>query len=363
MPSPDSEYAAPVIFLSVALLLGGCVGTTTHQAPVSPVAVAEEEERQRELVLSELHGAQQRLDDHAFPLLRAAVPLCGDKISPRYGVTYGSIAEFSGDWIPAARTALGLGDTVQVRRVTDGSPAHGAGLRPGDRIVSMENQDVATGSSGSAQIERIFSNARLDSMTMVVRNAEGVREVTVIPEPVCSFGVRVIVEGDINAYADGENVIFPWAMMRFANDDELRVILAHEIAHNAMGHIDAMKSNALRAGLLGAFLDVALATQGVNTGGENTANFMGMGAMSFSQDFEREADYVGMYILARAGLPLESAPNLWRHFAQINPAAISYASSHPTTAERFVRLNMALDEINEKREKGAELLPEVKEPS
>jgi hypothetical protein len=59
---------------------------------------------------------------------------------------------------------------------------------------------------------------------------------------------------------------------------------------------------------------------------------------------------------------LETIPNFWRQFAQINPAAISYASTHPTTAERFVRLRAAAAEIERKRAEGVELLPEMKKP-
>ena len=89
---------------------------------------------------------------------------------------------------------------------------------------------------------------------------------------------------------------------------------------------------------------------------------MAMGAEAHSQDFEREADYVGMYILARANLPLATGPNVWRHMAQIDPASIGYASSHPTTAERFVRLGEAINEIERKRRMNLELLPEMKDP-
>lgn len=45
-----------------------------------------------------------------------------------------------------------------------------------------------------------------------------------------------IVEAGINAYRDGENVIIPWAMMRPANDDELWVIVAHEIPRTPWAH-------------------------------------------------------------------------------------------------------------------------------
>ncbi len=177
---------------------------------------------------------------------------------------------------------------------------------------------------------------------------------------ICNLGSSVTIEGDINAYADGRNIFFPWAMMRFANDDELRAVVSHEIAHNAMGHIEARKKNALVAGLFGAIADVALAAQGYNSQRQNTRTFMQAGAAAFSQDFEREADYVGMYIMARAGVPLVGGPNLWRQFAQINPSAIGYASTHPTTAERFVRLRSAIQEIETKRQAGRELMPDMK---
>jgi len=54
-----------------------------------------------------------------------------------------------------------------------------------------------------------------------------------------------------------------------------------------------------------------------------------------AEDFEREADYVGLYIMALDGWPIDSAPDLWRRMAAQSPGSIKFASSHPTTAERF----------------------------
>lgn len=88
---------------------------------------------------------------------------------------------------------------------------------------------------------------------------------------------------------------------------------------------------------------------------------MNAAAQAFSQDFEREADYVGMYILARAGKDLETVPHFWREFAQVNPSAISYASTHPTTAERFERLQQIAEEIRQKETAGEPLLPNMKD--
>jgi membrane-associated protease RseP (regulator of RpoE activity) len=350
-----------VLLLAVmAAVSGACATTTTQLGSVAPDAIRAEEVAQRELVLAELAKAQQRLDNIAYPLLAAATPMCSGKTGRRLGVRFRSIHDLTGPWAAAGRTALQLSDTVSVVAVTEGSPAAHAGLQRADRVLAIGGTSIPAGRGAAAEVGRALAAVGNEPVVLSVRRGDRVHEIAVRADTICNLGAIVIVEGDINAYADGENVIFPWAMMRFANDDELRAVVAHEIAHNAMGHIEARRQNAALGALFGAIADIALATQGYNSGGQNTANFMRAGAVAFSQDFEREADYVGMYIMARAGVPLNGGPNLWRQFAQINPSAIGYATTHPTTAERFVRLRAAIEEIEAKRDAGRELLPEMK---
>ena len=351
---------AGVRIMWIAVLLSGCVSTTTQLAPVAPEAVAAEEIAQRELVVQELSKAQQRLDDLSFPLLVSATPLCGQETSHRLGISFSTVREYKDDWAVAAASALGLSDTLALTSVPVGSPAADAGLQPGDHLIAVNGVPVPIGKDAVASTAAVLKDNGASSVRVTIRRGSEVFETIVEPVTACAFTTVVVVEGDINAFADGTRVIVPWAMMRFAKDDELVGVIGHEIAHNAMGHIAARQKNALWGGLFGALVDVAAATQGVNTRGQNTANFMAVAAQAFSQDFEREADYVGMYILARAGRDLTTVPNLWRQFAQINPDAISYASTHPTTAERFVRLQMTIVEINRKKEAGQDLLPEMK---
>ena len=233
------------------------------------------------------------------------------------------------------------------------------GLAPGDRILRANDRPIPDGPTAIEVFSDVVSSIGAQPLPLEVERGGSISQVVLTPVTVCDYDLVVTAEGDINAYADGERVIVPWAMMRFANDDELTNIVGHEIAHNAMGHIEARKKNMLLGGLFGAVLDVAMASQGVDTEAQNTSNFMELAARSFSQDFEREADYVGAYIVARAGYPLAGVPRIWRKFASINPAAISYASSHPTTAERFVRLTAIIEEIDAKIASGEPLLPEL----
>lgn len=191
------------------------------------------------------------------------------------------------------------------------------------------------------------------------------RKVTELVAPsvgVCPFRILVPHKDELNAFADGSKIYVATAMLRFVSDDELSVVLAHEIAHNAMHHRDAKTQNMVVGALLGAVADVAMAKKtGYNNGRMSRAGAE-IGAQAFSQDFEREADYVGMYILAWAGRPLGSAATFWRRMAVENPTDILFGTTHPTTAERFVRLEQWAREVNVKLASGDAFGPEMKDP-
>ena len=167
--------------------------------------------------------------------------------------------------------------------------------------------------------------------------------------------VHLVSRDEVNAYADGHNVFITKGMVRFVEDDtELSLVIAHEIAHNCMMHIEAKTKNTL----WGTLFDIAAAAYGVDTGGA----FGQMAGGTFSQEFEAEADYVGLYVMARAGGDIENAPYFWRRMAAEHPGSIrqSHSASHPATPERFAALDVAVTEIQTKQKAGAVLLPEVK---
>ena len=156
------------------------------------------------------------------------------------------------------------------------------------------------------------------------------------------------------------SVAITTGMLRFvASDDELALVLGHEIAHNTLKHRNAMVQNGVAGSLLGigggllaggpvgAVIGVGLAIQGAT-----------FGAGANSQEFESEADYIGAYFAARAGYNVENAADLLRRFAVLDPGAIDLrGTSHPSTALRFLALEQTGAEIRDKRAAGAPLLP------
>jgi predicted Zn-dependent protease len=110
----------------------------------------------------------------------------------------------------------------------------------------------------------------------------------------------------------------------------------------------------------GAVLDVLFAAGGVNTQGTFTDTGGDVGAAMFSRQFEAEADYVGLYFVERAGYSIGGVEEFWRRMAVDHPRGIRFAYTHPTTAERFLGLAAARDEILAKRAAGQPLTPNLR---
>ena len=192
---------------------------------------------------------------------------------------------------------------------------------------------------------------------------EGVRSVFEVDAvQVCDMPIIIKEDSIINAFADGSQIIVTKGMMRFIEDDELALVIGHEMAHNTLGHVTRSMTNQVIGGLAGLLLDVAAASAGINTQGAGVQAGMQAGQTVYSKDFELEADYLGVYYAARAGYDVTNAANMWRKMAQesqgqTNEAAI-YSSTHPGSAERFVKIEAAIQEVQDKLDRKESLMPE-----
>jgi predicted Zn-dependent protease len=155
----------------------------------------------------------------------------------------------------------------------------------------------------------------------------------------------------INAYASGSELVATTGLLRFLPDDaELAVIVGHEIAHNIQNHSGTGIGDPRIASLFDFFNSVWSAAP---KDGERLR-------APISQVYEAEADYVGLYLIARAGFPTSAAQNVYRRFAVSTPSTIAprLDSSHPASSARVVLLGEAAREIEAKRAAGLPLIPE-----
>lgn len=340
---------ALIVALSIAA--AGCA-PTTQRPTVDTAASAAEAKLQRAMAFESAQAQRHRLNDVGHRILVAGTDLCGDKIKPTFGLTFTTAIMFQGDTQAAARDA-GFSDMIDVTGIVTGGPAALAGLRAGDRLVSAGGSaDFAPGKPGMEAIDTAFKGAKVGEplSIVVLRNGERV-PLAVTPIASCNYPTVIATNPQLNAFADGEKIVIYSGMMKFAQtDEELALVVGHELGHNLRDHIGSKRTNAVIGAVLDGILGALLRT---NTGGimSNAA------ANAYSTDFEAEADYVGLYLAARAGYQIDDAPKFWRRMAVENPNAISHASTHPATSERFVALQAAIKEIDGKRAAGQPLVP------
>jgi predicted Zn-dependent protease len=178
----------------------------------------------------------------------------------------------------------------------------------------------------------------------------------------CYFEINLKNDGTRpDAYADGKGVYFNMAMLMMTqNEDQLAFVLSHEYGHNILRHVASKQQNAMMGTLLGLGLDLALKSKGYGAGQSFQQVGSNIAGNAYSVDFEKEADYIGLYIMDRAGFNIVNAPDLWRRMTVNNPKTLYVRSTHPTNPERFVGMQTTINEIMAKKQSGQPLFPNVR---
>ena len=301
--------------------LGACAGLDTRLPEIDLPQLSAERDYQQTQAFAEMDALQSRLMRVADRIRVANADLC-PKVRDGIGIKTHTVGNYPKSLRAAAARELGASDTPRILTVTEGSPADAAGLQQGEEILVGGR---AVGHKSDAFAEAL----RTGSLT--VRTPEGqVREVAVETRPECAYDVRLRMGSDINAFATGKSITMTSGMMKFVeSDEELAFIVGHELAHNTMGHVRKIVGNYI----------------------------LSLGATRYARPFESEADYVGLYYLARAGYDLDGVEDVWRRLALVSPRSTGRAKTHPTSSERFLRIGAARAEIEAKQAAGEALLP------
>jgi membrane-associated protease RseP (regulator of RpoE activity) len=335
-----------------ALVLAGCAAPTTQRVAVTNRQTADEARKQMEFYAQEYVGELKRARKVHWQLATNAVDLCPRK-APNLGVQFQTKPK--GDLGVTMERLYGASEEPSVLFMIDGGPAQLAGLQARDRLVSIYGIPAK---ESKAIAEKLRASSMDTPVPVLVRRGSQTLAFAIKGVPACDYPLGLSEEQVVNAYADGDRIMITRGMMSFARtDEELALVIGHEMAHDAMKHLEAKRQNA--AG--GLVADIALAI--LTRGAYRQSSISNAAGQAYSQEFEAEADYVGLYMLARTGYSITDAPNFWRRMAASNPASIkgSHSASHPSTAYRMVALDAAVKEIEAKRATGVALLPEKKD--
>lgn len=132
--------------------------------------------------------------------------------------------------------------------------------------------------------------------------------------------VYVVENPEWNAMAMANYSIYTFSgLMKDLDDDELAIVLGHEIAHATHEHSRRQAKKSMIGGLAGtaASIGASFIESDLARGVTEQAAAVGVGTFGnyYSRDYEDQADRVGLRYVYEAGYDYRKAPALWRKFA------------------------------------------------
>ncbi|MBU4040510.1 MAG: hypothetical protein KKG27_12195 [Alphaproteobacteria bacterium] len=329
--------SAPAALIFAATLMSAC-------GSGGPVAVADAgfdaPAEQRLIALTDL---DQRVARVGWRLSAANAALC-PAVRNSAGWLLHAASQYSPELRPHAVARFGLdGDLPGLLAVPEGSAAARAGLRRGDLLLGVNGEALARGPGRrAAAYEGVEANIRRLDLALAAgpvriafRRDGNDLSATVNPERACGYEVQLDPSDELNARANGERLFITTAMAGFAaSDDDLALVLGHELAHHVLGHRDWHEAEAR-----GRQTQTVPALAGSPGGAE------------------RQADRVGLYLAARAGYDTAIAPAFWRRFGAYNWRVRYPQWGHPSAEARARALEAVQAEISALQASGRPLLP------
>jgi len=155
------------------------------------------------------------------------------------------------------------------------------------------------------------------------------------PRPLDQVKVAIMDDPHINAASAGGGEFYvTTGLLQKADDLRLAGVLAHELAHDDLGHV--AKAQALGAGLN---IGMVILDQIVPGSGALTPIAGGLIARAYSRNEEYAADRHGVDILKRAGYPAATMLNTLMWLGQTEGTdSGGFFATHPATADRIEAL-------------------------
>lgn len=158
------------------------------------------------------------------------------------------------------------------------------------------------------------------------------------PRPLDKVKVGIMDDSHINAASAGGGEFYvTTGLLQKANDLRLAGVLAHELAHDDLGHV--AKAQALGVGLN---IGMVLLDQIVPGSGALTPIAGGLIARAYSRSEEYAADLHGVNILKRAGYPAQTMLDTLTWLGQTEGMnGGGFFATHPATTDRIEALRKA----------------------
>ncbi|MET3118791.1 putative Zn-dependent protease [Undibacterium sp. GrIS 1.8] len=169
--------------------------------------------------------------------------------------------------------------------------------------------------------------------------------------PQWKWEVNLIGSKQINAYCmPGGKIAFYTGILDTLKltDDEVAIVMGHEIAHALREHGAERAGKAAAANFGIKLAEIVAGAKGYdpNVAGSVAGGLANVGMLKFSRDDETEADVVGLDIAARVGYDPRAGIALWKKMAMVNKGAPpQWLSTHPAGQNRIAEIQRHLPEV------------------
>lgn len=274
--------------------------------------------------LAALMAEDARLQSIGWRLARANAPFCAET-TPGIGLLVLDAGSFGDP--PAIRQALGLSGDFAIDAVATGSPADRAGLRAGTELVAIGQLRLDTlpkvaprDYRRAAEIQDRIDRDLASDGSVALTLRDGSRQektATVAGEPACRSRFELSDDGK-RAMAEGARVIVGRdALARNPDEAEAATLVAHELAHNILGHPAQLAA-------------------------------AGRGAAAVAAT-EREADRLAVWLIANAGYDPEAGVRFAGSYLRRIDAGLFRVPTHDGWRERRALYRQEADAVREAR--------------
>lgn len=267
--------------------------------------------------LEQLRRGDVRLAAIGHRLVTANAALCDERV-PAVGLVIHALDQYSADEQRDARSIFGFDTAIGVEGIVPGSSAARAGVRADDSIVRVNDRPVPDADGTGHVRTRDAFLALLDTqpatspLRLTLRHAGRDRSVAVPASPGCRSYFELRPGPTLDASADGGQVQISGAFLDRFTDDQVAVVVAHELAHNILRHRRRLDAAGVSRGVFREF-------------GRNGRLF---------RITEDEADRLSVHLLRNAGWDPMLAVHFWQGPGARIAGGLFYSRTHSSPGRR-----------------------------
>ncbi|TLD85088.1 M48 family peptidase [Helicobacter sp. MIT 11-5569] len=218
-------------------------------------------------------------------------------------------------------------------------------------MLLNSKEEVALGEQSAKEILRNAEISNNATQTKMIERV-GTKIANVANRPDFQWEFYLLQSEQINAFClpGGKVFVYTGIMDMVANDDELAVILSHEIAHTILRHGAERMSMQNLQQIGGSILGLVVQSQipeyaSLFNQAYNVGSNVGV-MLPFSRSHELEADEVGIALMQKAGYDAQAAIAFWQKMAQGSKNSSDFFSTHPSDTKRIKAIQEILQKQN-----------------